>query len=32
VTTYEHVVLLENEGKSFVLVTLVEALGSTPQD
>jgi xanthine dehydrogenase accessory factor len=32
VTTFEHVVLLENEGKSFVLVTLVEALGSTPQD
>jgi xanthine dehydrogenase accessory factor len=32
VTIYEHVVLLENEGKSFVLVTLVEALGSTPQD
>jgi xanthine dehydrogenase accessory factor len=32
VTIYEHVVLLENEGKSFVLVTLVEAVGSTPQD
>jgi xanthine dehydrogenase accessory factor len=32
VTIYEHVVLLENEGKSFVLVTLVEAIGSTPQD
>ncbi len=31
-TIYEHVVLLENEGKSFVLVTLVEAIGSTPQD
>jgi xanthine dehydrogenase accessory factor len=32
VTIYEHVVLLGSEGKSFVLVTLVEALGSTPQD
>jgi xanthine dehydrogenase accessory factor len=32
VTIYEHVVLLENEGRSFVLVTLVEAIGSTPQD
>jgi xanthine dehydrogenase accessory factor len=32
VTIYEHVVLLENEGRSFILVTLVEAIGSTPQD
>jgi xanthine dehydrogenase accessory factor len=32
VTIYEQVVLLENEGKSFVLVTLVDAVGSTPQD
>jgi xanthine dehydrogenase accessory factor len=32
VTVYEHVVLLGNEGRSFVLVTLVEAIGSTPQD
>jgi xanthine dehydrogenase accessory factor len=32
VTVYEQVVLLESEGVSFVLVTLVEALGSTPQD
>lgn len=31
-TVYEQVVLLESEGVSFVLVTLVEALGSTPQD
>jgi xanthine dehydrogenase accessory factor len=29
---YEQVVALENEGVPFVLVTLVEALGSTPQD
>jgi xanthine dehydrogenase accessory factor len=32
VTIYEQLVLLENEGVSFVLVTLVDALGSTPQD
>jgi xanthine dehydrogenase accessory factor len=32
VTIYEHAVLLENEGRPFVLVTLVEAVGSTPQD
>jgi xanthine dehydrogenase accessory factor len=32
VTTYEELVLLEHQGVSFVLVTLVEALGSTPQD
>jgi xanthine dehydrogenase accessory factor len=32
VTPYEQVVLLENEGVPFVLVTLVEAIGSTPQD
>ncbi len=31
-TVYEQVVLLESEGVSFVLVTLVDALGSTPQD
>jgi xanthine dehydrogenase accessory factor len=31
-TTYEQLVALENEGVPFVLVTLVEALGSTPQD
>src|SRR5687767_7838922 len=31
-TFYEQVVALEREGISFVLVTLVEALGSTPQD
>ncbi len=31
-TIYEHAVLLENEGRAFVLVTLVEAIGSTPQD
>ena len=31
-TPYEQVVLLENEGVPFVLVTLVEAIGSTPQD
>lgn len=29
---YEQVVALENEGTPFVLVTLVEAVGSTPQD
>lgn len=29
---YEQVVALEREGVAFVLVTLVEALGSTPQD
>jgi xanthine dehydrogenase accessory factor len=32
VTVYEQLVLLENEGVSFVLVTLVDAIGSTPQD
>jgi len=32
VTTYEQVVLLESQGVSFVLVTLVDAVGSTPQD
>jgi xanthine dehydrogenase accessory factor len=32
VTIYEQLVALENEGVPFVLVTLVEALGSTPQD
>ena len=31
-TIYEQVVLLENEGRAFVLVTLVDAVGSTPQD
>lgn len=31
-TVYEHLVALEREGSPFVLVTLVEALGSTPQD
>ncbi len=31
-TFYEQIVLLENEGVSFVAVTLVDALGSTPQD
>ncbi len=29
---YEQAVALENEGTAFVLVTLVEAVGSTPQD
>jgi xanthine dehydrogenase accessory factor len=29
---YEQLVALENEGVSFVLVTLVDAIGSTPQD
>ena len=29
---YEQLVALEHEGVAFVLVTLVEALGSTPQD
>lgn len=29
---YEQLVTLEREGTAFVLVTLVEALGSTPQD
>lgn len=29
---YEQLVALESEGTAFVLVTLVEALGSTPQD
>src|SRR5688572_15766994 len=29
---YEQLVALEREGVAFVLVTLVEALGSTPQD
>jgi xanthine dehydrogenase accessory factor len=32
VTIYEQLVGLENEGVPFVLVTLVDALGSTPQD
>jgi len=32
VTIYEQLVALENEGVPFVLVTLVEAIGSTPQD
>jgi xanthine dehydrogenase accessory factor len=32
VTFYEELVALEKEGTPFVLVTLVEALGSTPQD
>jgi xanthine dehydrogenase accessory factor len=32
VTFYEQLVALEGEGVSFVLVTLVEAIGSTPQD
>jgi len=32
VTIYEQLVALENEGVPFVLVTLVDALGSTPQD
>ena len=31
-TFYEQLVALEGEGRPFVLVTLVEALGSTPQD
>ncbi|HEY1792475.1 MAG TPA: xanthine dehydrogenase accessory protein XdhC [Opitutaceae bacterium] len=31
-TVYEQVVLLESEGASFVLVTLVDTVGSTPQD
>ena len=31
-TIYEQLVGLENQGVPFVLVTLVEALGSTPQD
>lgn len=31
-TFYEQLVALEREGASFVVVTLVEALGSTPQD
>ncbi len=31
-TFYEQLVALENEGVPFVLVTLVEAIGSTPQD
>ena len=31
-TLYEQLVALENEGVPFVLVTLIEALGSTPQD
>jgi xanthine dehydrogenase accessory factor len=29
---YDHVLELEREGAAFVLVTLVEAIGSTPQD
>jgi xanthine dehydrogenase accessory factor len=32
VSIYEQLVGLENEGVPFVLVTLVDALGSTPQD
>jgi xanthine dehydrogenase accessory factor len=32
VTIYEHLVRLDHEGVPFVLVTLVDALGSTPQD
>jgi len=32
VTIYEQLVALETEGVAFVLVTLVDALGSTPQD
>jgi xanthine dehydrogenase accessory factor len=32
VTIFEQLVALENEGVPFVLVTLVDALGSTPQD
>jgi len=32
VTFYEQLVALEGEGVPFVLVTLVEAIGSTPQD
>jgi xanthine dehydrogenase accessory factor len=32
VTIYEHLVRLEHEGVPLVLVTLVDALGSTPQD
>ncbi len=31
-TIYEHLVSLEHEGVPFVFVTLVDALGSTPQD
>ncbi|HXN35582.1 MAG TPA: xanthine dehydrogenase accessory protein XdhC [Opitutaceae bacterium] len=31
-TFYEQLVALENKGVSFVLVTLVDAVGSTPQD
>ena len=31
-TFYEQLVALEKEGTPFVLVTLIEALGSTPQD
>ncbi len=31
-TIYEHLVRLESEGVPFVLVTLVDAVGSTPQD
>jgi xanthine dehydrogenase accessory factor len=32
VTFYQQLVALENGGTSFVLVTLVDAIGSTPQD
>jgi xanthine dehydrogenase accessory factor len=32
VTFYEQLVALQNEGVPFVLVTLVDAIGSTPQD
>lgn len=31
-TTIERLIALEREGEAYVLVTLVEALGSTPQD
>jgi xanthine dehydrogenase accessory factor len=31
-TLYEQLVALQREGTAFVLVTLIEALGSTPQD
>lgn len=31
-TFHEHLVALEREGAAFVVVTLVEAVGSTPQD
>lgn len=31
-TTIERLIALERDGKAYVLITLVEALGSTPQD